>query len=160
MNLTHVVWNIERLFGHRQSSLPPLGERPTLATSVRSSHAGLPKGHAVPKADIEGCCINGGMRGLFLAYQNAVTETQAEVRVNLLLSVGTPALEIVSYLPYEGRLDLYPATSRPIVVRCPAWLPPERVHTEMSAAARADRASGQNALRIAGARPGSRIELR
>jgi len=115
---------------------------------------------AVPKGDIEGCCINGGMRGLFLAYQNAITETHAEVRVNLLLSVGTPALEIVSYLPYEGRLDLYPATSRPIVVRCPAWLPPERVHTEMSVATGAGRVLGPNALRIAGAKPGSRIVLR
>ena len=115
---------------------------------------------AVPKGDVEGCCINGGMRGLFLAYQNAITETQAEVHVNLLLSGGTPSLEVASYLPYEGRLDLYPGTSRPVVIRCPAWLAPERVHTEMSAAARASSESGTNALRITGAKPRSRVVLR
>ena len=115
---------------------------------------------AVPKGDVEGCCINGGMRGLFLSYQNAITETPADVHINLLLSVGTPSLELVSYLPYEGRLDLYPATSLPIVVRCPMWLPPERVHTELSAAARAGRVPGRNSLRITGAKAGSRIVLR
>ena len=39
------VRNIERFSSHRRSSLPRWGARPTLATLVSSSHAGLPKGH-------------------------------------------------------------------------------------------------------------------
>src|SRR6266487_6649883 len=45
VNLLHVEGNIGRLPGHRRSSLSPLGERPTLATTARSSHAGLPNAH-------------------------------------------------------------------------------------------------------------------
>jgi hypothetical protein len=115
---------------------------------------------AVEKGDVEGCCINGGMRGLFLAYQNAITESPGEVRVNLLLSAGTPSIEVVSFLPYEGRLELYPATSRPILLRCPGWLRPERVSIESEPATRTVSKSEAGRLRISGAKPGSHIVLR
>jgi hypothetical protein len=82
---------------------------------------------AVKNADIEGCCINGGMRGLFLASQNAIHETAEEIRVNLLISAASAGLEIASYLPYEGRLDLYAGGRKSIRVRTPDWLHPNDV---------------------------------
>jgi hypothetical protein len=82
---------------------------------------------AVKNGDIEGCCINGGMRGLFLASQNAIHETGEEIRVNLLISASTPGLEVASYLPYEGRLVLYATGSKRIRVRTPDWLNPNNV---------------------------------
>jgi hypothetical protein len=83
---------------------------------------------AVKNADIEGCCINGGMRGLFLASQNAIHETSEEIRVNLLISAASPGLEVASYLPHEGRLNLYASGSKSIRVRTPDWLRPKDVH--------------------------------
>ena len=115
---------------------------------------------AAEKGDVEGCCINGGMRGLFLAYQNAITESRGEVRVNLLLSAGNRSLEVVSFLPYEGRLDLYPATSRPILLRCPGWVRPERIRIESESATHMATESEAARLRITGAKPGSHIVLR
>ena len=115
---------------------------------------------AIEKGDIEGCCINGGMRGLFLAYQNAITETNGEVHVNLLLSATTPSIEVASFVPYEGRLDLHAATSRPILVRCPAWLSPERVKVEASPRIRVGLEPGTRFLRITGAKPGAHVTLR
>jgi hypothetical protein len=91
---------------------------------------------AVKNADIEGCCINGGMRGLFLASQNAIQETLEQTRVNLLISAITPSLEVASYLPFEGRIDLYPGNSKHIRVRTPDWLDPKEV-----------RVSGPNGLK-------------
>jgi hypothetical protein len=115
---------------------------------------------AIEMGDVEGCCINGGLRGLFLAYQNAVAETGGHIRVNLLLSARTPSIEVVSFLPYEGRLELYPATNRSIVLRCPKWLSPERIGIESGSAVHLTGESGTNSVRISGAGPGSRIVLR
>jgi hypothetical protein len=111
---------------------------------------------AIDKGTIEGCCIGGGIRGLFVAYQNAIHETAGEVRINLLLSAGMEALEVASYLPFEGRIDLYPKTSRPVSVRCPPWLDPVSVRVE----GRADRAIANRYLRLSGMQPGSRVVLR
>lgn len=107
--------------------------------------------------DIEGCCLNGGMRGLFLAYQNAITRSGGVVRVNLLLSVGIPALEVSSHLPYEGRLDLYPQLAEPILVRCPSWLRPDAVRVDGPASVSPE--PGGRYLRLTGIRPGSQISL-
>ncbi|MGI9072471.1 MAG: hypothetical protein ACR2JB_14415 [Bryobacteraceae bacterium] len=82
---------------------------------------------AVKNGDIEGCCINGGMRGLFLASQNAIHETAKEIRVNLLINAATPGLEVASYLPSEGRLVLYARGGKRIRVRTPDWLNPNNV---------------------------------
>ncbi|MFL6352285.1 MAG: hypothetical protein ACJ74Z_10605 [Bryobacteraceae bacterium] len=98
---------------------------------------------AVQNGDIEGCCINGGMRGLFLASQNAIHETAKEIRVNLLISAATPGVEVASYVPYQGRLVLYPTRGKPIRVRTPDWLNPNDVrvsgpaglHTEIEPSA-------------------------
>jgi hypothetical protein len=115
---------------------------------------------AAEKGDVEGCCINGGMRGLFLAYQNAITESRGEVRVNLLLSAGNRSMEVVSFLPYEGRLELYPMTPRPILLRCPEWLRPERIRIGSQSATRIVAKHQAGHLRITGAKPGSQIVLR
>ncbi len=114
---------------------------------------------AAEKGDVEGCCINGGMRGLVLAYANAITETDSTVYVNLLLSAGTSSIEVVSFLPYEGRLELYPATSRAIALRCPSWLRPDGIRVKSGRAVHIIPEFSTRSLRITGARPGSHIAL-
>ena len=115
---------------------------------------------AVEKGTVEGCCIGGGMRGLFLAYQNAVHETPDEIRVNLLLSTGTDSLEVAGYMPFEGRIDLYPKTSKPISVRCPPWLDPESVRVDGPAGLTHKTSPKTRHLLLFNARPGSTIVLR
>jgi hypothetical protein len=108
---------------------------------------------AVKNGDIEGCCINGGIRGLFLASQNAIHETPAEVRVNLLISAISPSLEVASYMPYEGRLDLYPTSSKQICVRTPDWLQPKDVRVTGTRGLQVERQSSALVLRGAAGRP-------
>jgi hypothetical protein len=114
---------------------------------------------AIQEGTIEGCCINGGIRGLFLAYQNAIHETDAAIHVNLLLSHATPSVEVVSYLPYEGRLDLHPKTSKTLRVRCPDWLNPEAMRVEGPLGLRHEPESETHSLRISGVKPSMRIIL-
>jgi hypothetical protein len=64
VNLPHAVRNIGRSSSHRQSSLPRWGARPTFATSVNSSHAGLRKGHGFRQSTEARCerACGGGPR--------------------------------------------------------------------------------------------------
>jgi len=115
---------------------------------------------ALKKGTIEGCCINGGVRGLFLAYQNAIHESPDEIRINLLWTGATPGVEVVSYTPYEGRLDLRPTSRRPLLVRCPDWLLPGTVRVEGANSVTSVHLAGADYLRIADAKSGVRITLR
>jgi hypothetical protein len=112
---------------------------------------------AVKNGDIEGCCINGGIRGLFLASQNAIQETAGEVQVNILLSANSSSLEVASYLPYEGRLDLYTTGSKRIRVRTPDWLHPNDVRVSGVARLQIERQS--SAVLLKGAVAGDPITL-
>jgi hypothetical protein len=114
---------------------------------------------AIQEGTIEGCCINGGIRSLFLAYQNAIHETDQAIRINLFLSHATPGIEVASYLPYQGRLELYPKSSKTLWVRCPDWLSPEEITTDGPAGLRYLAESGTHSLRISGVKPGTRIIL-
>jgi hypothetical protein len=112
---------------------------------------------AVKNGDIEGCCINGGIRGLFLASQNAIQETPGEIQVNLLISAISPSLEVASYLPYEGRLHLYASGSKQIRVRAPDWMHPDRVR--VTGPARVQIESQSSAVLLKGAVAGDSITL-
>jgi hypothetical protein len=112
---------------------------------------------AVKNGDIEGCCINGGIRGLFLASQNAIQETAGEVQVNLLISAISSSVEVASYLPYEGRLDLYASVSKQIRIRTPDWLQPNKVRVSGSARLQVEKQS--SAILLKGAVAGDPITL-
>ena len=115
---------------------------------------------ALKKGTIEGCCINGGDRGLFLAYQNAIHESPDGIRINLLWTGATSGVEVVSYASHEGRLDLRPTSQKPLLVRCPDWLPPGTVRVEGVSSASPVHVAGTDYLRIVDAKPRSRITLR
>jgi hypothetical protein len=112
------------------------------------------------KGTIEGCCIGGGIRGICLAYDNAIHETADQVRINLLLSHASAGVEVVSYLPFEGRLDLYPKMAKTVFIRCPDWLRAETIRLDGTRGLRSDIATKDRYLRITGTRPGSKIILR
>jgi hypothetical protein len=136
-------------------------EDPILARGVRGSFESWADPNtllAVKNADIEGCCINGGIRGLFLASQNAIQEAGEQIQVNLLVSAISSSLEVASYLPYEGRLDLYPAGRKPIRVRTPDWLRPNEVRVRASARVHVEKQS--SAIVLKGSVAGDPITLR
>ncbi|MGA8088883.1 MAG: hypothetical protein WCA10_16515 [Terracidiphilus sp.] len=108
---------------------------------------------------IEGCCINGGVRGFFLAYQNAVQESKDATQINLLVSHATSSVRVVSYLPREGRLDLYPKSSKPLLIRLPGWLQAKDVTIDSSVGIKLAAETDGHFLRVSGAKQGERIIL-
>jgi hypothetical protein len=166
----HEYWNdIERfvrnqLVENQFVDVSNLGIRdPLTARGLRGafeSYANPNSLLAVKDAVVEGCCINGGIRGLFLAYDNALQFRRDEVRINLLLSAGGHGLEVVSHLPFEGRVDIHAADARTIFVRCPEWLRPQDVQLDSPAAIRMEPEKGTGYVRISGEKGGMRLTLR
>jgi DUF1680 family protein len=77
------------------------------------------RGHT---SDLQLCCIGSGTRGLFMGWSNIITENAGTVRINLLLSRGSKLLDISSYLPHEGRLELsIHEDINNLEVRIPDW---------------------------------------
>jgi hypothetical protein len=111
-------------------------------------------------AGIEGCCINGGIRGFFLAYQSAIQESEDAIHINLLMNHATSSIRVVSYLPHDGRLDLYPESSKPMLIRLPEWVHAKDVTISGPAGITQAAETDRHFLRVSGAKPGARIILR
>jgi hypothetical protein len=68
------------------------------------------------------CCnANCAFGGLYSAWKTIVQTTGDVSRVNLLLNRNSAALDVASYLPYEGKVVLSNKTSRKVYVRVPRW---------------------------------------
>jgi len=77
------------------------------------------RGHT---SDLQICCLGSGTRGLFMGWSNTITEQDGTVSVNFLLSRGSRKLDVSSYLPYEGRVELDIREDIPkLQVRIPEW---------------------------------------
>ncbi|WP_326794160.1 glycoside hydrolase family 127 protein [Streptomyces sp. NBC_01808] len=83
------------------------------------SDAVLGRGHT---SDVQACCVGSGVRGLFTGWNAAVTGDERLTRVNLLLNRGSRLVDVLSHLPYEGRVDLdVRAGCRELRLRVPPW---------------------------------------
>ena len=135
-------------------------------TTVRKGVSGAFESYAKPntllalqKGTLEGCCIHGGMRGLFVAFQNAVTVSGDAIRVNLLLSNTRPQLDVVSFLPHQGRLELHTQSQQPIWVRCPDWLKPDKAKVDGPGSLKVENKSKGPYLKLSGLTPGAKLSI-
>lgn len=68
---------------------------------------------------VEGCCLGAGIRACCLALGHAVERTADAVRVNMLFSRSSEWAEVISYLPYMGRVDVRMRVDSALAVRIP-----------------------------------------
>jgi hypothetical protein len=75
---------------------------------------------------VEGCCIGGGLRALYLAWRAAVTEVDGQSSINLGFSRSTPFVEVIGHEPWRGRIDVRVRTPRRVRVRLPGGADPHQ----------------------------------
>ncbi len=69
------------------------------------------------------CCTYNGLIGFYHAWEGIVRARDGVVQVNLLLNRASPWLDVDSYLPYEGKVQLRMKTAaRLVAVRLPGWV--------------------------------------
>ncbi len=93
--------------------------------SLPGGHLGTRGGEDV--GTVEGCCLNGGMRALALAWNAIAASDEEGLTVNLALSVSGPAGRVIGYEPFDGRVDIIPQTPGAVRVRLPRWAKPKDV---------------------------------
>lgn len=92
------------------------------------------------------CCNANGCRGLYYAWEAITRRNGDDGEVNLLLNRAAPWLDLNSYLPYEGRVEIGNKTCRRISVRRPAWVNPRELRLRINGKDRPARFVGQYAV--------------
>jgi hypothetical protein len=93
---------------------------------------------------VEGCCLGAGIRACFLALDNAIPkkdEKDDTVYVNMAFSRNSTWLEVISYHPYEGRIDIFVHDDenianinniKNVMVRIPSWVNKEEIQVSIN----------------------------
>lgn len=68
-----------------------------------------------------GCCAPEGMRAVATAWRYGVTRESDTVRVHMGFSRRAPDVEVVSFLPDQGRITVRVLNPVAVEVRCPSW---------------------------------------
>jgi len=74
------------------------------------------------KIDTMACCCAAGTRGLYLLWNNVFDLKEDAVFVNLFINKETSEIDIYSYIPDEGKLELHIKKEMSLFVRIPKWL--------------------------------------
>jgi hypothetical protein len=70
---------------------------------------------------LQQCCLGNCPRGLYQGWESIVTPYADGIRVNLLLNRSTPEIDVNSFLPYEGKVEIVVKTMTRLEVRIPGW---------------------------------------
>ena len=68
---------------------------------------------------VEGCCLGAGIAACCMVMDRTIERTPEAVRVNMAFSRNSEWAEIVSYLPYTGRIDMLMHVDANLLVRVP-----------------------------------------
>ena len=72
---------------------------------------------------IEHCCTGNCVRALYYVWEHMLEAKGEELRLNLLLNLGSSWADVYSYIPFEGRVDLTMKKSfESVLVRAPEWV--------------------------------------
>jgi hypothetical protein len=90
--------------------------------SLPNGHLGTQGGEDV--GNVEGCCLNGGMRAIALAWEAAHSGDGKSTSVNLLIEAESEAVKVIDHQPDSGKIEIIPRYSTALKIRVPPWLTP------------------------------------
>jgi hypothetical protein len=79
------------------------------------------------RAEMYGCCSANGSIGLYYAWEGITRFSDGVATVNLFLNRASKWMDVDSYLPYEGKVELHNKIARTALVRIPNWVPMQDV---------------------------------
>ncbi len=83
--------------------------------------------------DIMNCCTFNAMHALYVAWENIIIEEAGRVYINLLLNKNSDLLEVISYLPHAGKIELLIHKEIPFLyLRIPDWVEREKIQFSLT----------------------------
>jgi len=69
------------------------------------------------------CCTGNGARTIYYIWQNILDFADGHLRINMLLNRAAAMVDVHSYIPYEGQVDLKIKTDcKSVSVHAPEWI--------------------------------------
>ncbi len=125
--------------------------------SLPNSHLGTRGGEDV--GNVEGCCLNGGMRALALAWLASQAFYESGATVNLALTRDGPAVRVTGCQPWAGGVDVIPHSPGALRVRVPDWVALDRITVQVDHQPVPWTITGRY-LRLESVKAGSRVAVR
>ena len=108
--------------------------------------------------EMYGCCSANTPMGMYYAWHGITRFDDGIATVNLFLNRGSSWMDVVSYLPYEGKVELRNKQARIALVRIPMWVDPGDVKAYVDQSRARVPLTGRYMI-FDGLRPGSVIRL-
>ena len=70
------------------------------------------------------CCTGNGTRALYYVWEHILTYRDGELLLNLLLNRPSPWVDVHSYIPFEGQVDVRVKQPCRLKIRIPEWVQP------------------------------------
>jgi hypothetical protein len=77
--------------------------------------------------EMYGCCSANTPMGLYYAWHGITRFSDGVATVNLFLNRASAWMDVASFLPYEGKVELRNKQARTALVRIPMWVDPDDV---------------------------------
>jgi hypothetical protein len=77
---------------------------------------------SIPEPYIMQCCTGNAVNGLYYAWEGSLREDGATATVNLLLNRAGRLVDVDSWLPYAGKVEITNKNAVRIQVRIPGWV--------------------------------------
>lgn len=109
---------------------------------------------------VEGCCLGAGIRACCMVWGSSIERTGDSVRVNMAFSRNSKWAEVISYLPYAGRIDVEMHTDANLLVRVPDGVKAGEIRVSRGGADVGDIAVRDGYLDIPAAKQRERVSVR
>ena len=105
------------------------------------------------------CCTGNMARALYYAWKSAVRFEGETLNVNLLMNLETPLAEVVSFIPYHGRVEIRPKKDcAAMKLRLPDWADAETARITINGRVLSASADGAH-LMLPGVKSGDEVVL-
>ena len=129
-----------------------------LFTRTLGVYGGTALPTSIPNLWVMHCCTGNATQGLYYAWEGALREQAGLAEVNLFLNRAGKLLDIDSFLPFEGRVQIRNHAARAVAVRIPYWARREALSIDVNGTPRASRRIG-NRLLLEDLQPGDVVNL-
>ncbi|MDR0294163.1 MAG: hypothetical protein LBH95_08435 [Oscillospiraceae bacterium] len=107
-------------------------------------------------ADID--CTAQAVQAMYAAWRAVVSGDKGMAQVNMLLNRASDLLDVNSYLPYEGKVELNVKTAEAAAVRLPLWVDWSQAAVNVNGTSQAVKRTGQYVM-VEGLKTGDTVSI-
>ena len=137
--LTDTTWLTDGHLSHVDRELAPLpaagcggpeyGTTDRVAERAVGSFAGWPSANDFVQGNgwaIMHCCTGNATRAVYCVWEQILTHTDGQLKLNLLLNRASPWADVHSHIPYRGQVDVYVKQDVDLQIRLAEWVSPDQ----------------------------------